>query len=486
MADFVDGDVRALEKRGITEETCRKFAYTVGTHRGHSVQVASYRDDTGAVVAQHLRGADKAFAWVGDAGRAGLFGQHLWPSEGRRVVVTEGEIDALTVAQAFGLGWPVVSVPNGAQGAKKALQRALEWLEGYESVVLWFDNDEPGRKAAQECAALFTPGRCSLATAQLKDANEVLRAGGVKAVCRAVYDARKWAPGGIVNGAELWDRITEVTAPGIPYPWEGLTNKTGGQKRGTLIMWTSGTGMGKSSAVAQVAYELAMDHGLRVGYVALEEGVARTAQRFMSYHLGKLVHVAGTTTAEEMRGAFDATLGTGRIWLLDHFGSTDSDDLAGRIRYLAKGCECDVIVLDHLSIVVSGLAEGTDERRTIDRTMTILRTLVEETGVIMHVVSHLRRTGGDKGAEEGERISLSHLRGSQSIAQLSDMVLALERNQQAETPEAGLALFRVLKNRATGDTGPACRAEYDRETGRMNEVPMVMAEAQDGGANRDF
>ena len=481
-AEMIEGEVRPLPKRGISEATCQKFGYRIGSHKGRTVQIADYRDGDGLVVAQHIRTADKDFSWVGDASQAGLWGKHLWPGSGRRVVVCEGELDALSVAQAFGLSWAVVSIPNGAPAAKKAIMRDLEWLEGYDQVVFAFDMDTPGRAAAAECAALLSPGRAAIAEYPVKDANDLLLAQGVKAVCQSIYNARKWAPGGVINGSELWDRITETTKPGIPYPWAGLTEKTGGQKPGTLITWTSGTGQGKSSSVAQIAYELAFPKGDQephtVGYVALEEGVGMTAQRFLSYHLGKQVHHAGTTTKEEMRTAFDATLASGRIWVLDHFGSTDSDGLLSKLRYLAVGCGCRTLVLDHLSIVVSGLAEGLDERRIIDTTMTKLRTLVEETGVTLHLVSHLKRVEGTP-AEEGGRVSLAHLRGSQAIAQLSDVVIGLERNGQAEGEEGRRTTVRVLKCRANGNTGEACKLDYDTTTGRLNEVPEVTMDGRD-------
>ena len=103
--------------------------------------------------------------------------------------------------------------------------------------------------------------------------------------------------------------------------------------------------------------------------------------------------------------------------------------------------------------------------------MTKMRSLVEETGIALLLVSHLRRPAGDRGHEDGKEVSLSHLRGSASIAHLSDSVIALERNQQAEEEtEANTTIVRILKNRYTGDTGIACHLFYDRGTGRMTQV----------------
>ena len=137
---------------------------------------------------------------------------------------------------------------------------------------------------------------------------------------------------------------------------------------------------------------------------------------------------------------------------------------------MAKALECKWIFLDHLSILVSGQEDG-DERRSIDILMTKLRSLVEECQIGLLLVSHLRRTSTDKGHEEGKEVSLSHLRGSQSIAHLSDGVLALERNQQDDDPTvANTTIVRILKNRYTGDTGIATYLFYDQDSGRMAEI----------------
>jgi twinkle protein len=174
------------------------------------------------------------------------------------------------------------------------------------------------------------------------------------------------------------------------------------------------------------------------------------------------------STDEERKDAFDATLGTDRVFLFDHFGSTGVDNIVARVRYMAKGLGCKYIVLDHVSIVVSAQANG-DERKALDEIMTRLRMLVQETGIALFVVSHLKRPDG-KGHEEGAASSLSQLRGSGSIAQLSDMVLGLERNGQAEDEETrNTTHVRVLKNRFCGITGKANELAYSHSTGRMLE-----------------
>ena len=155
------------------------------------------------------------------------------------------------------------------------------------------------------------------------------------------------------------------------------------------------------------------------------------------------------------------------VLLYNHFGSLEFENLLSKVRYLTKAMKCEYIILDHISIVVSGLNTG-DERRSIDNVMTGLRSLVEETGAGLILVSHLKRSANEKGHEEGGQTSLSHLRGSAGIAQLSDLVIGLERNQQS-TDKNNQTTVRVLKNRFSGETGVACKLNYDPTTGRLTE-----------------
>ena len=463
---FVSGEYRPLMKRDITDETCRKFGYRVAEFNGKTVQVADYYDPTGAeVVAQKLRFANKDFVILGDMKKAGMFGQHLFGA-GKMIVVTEGEIDALTVSQVQGNKWPVVSVPNGAQCAAKSIKRSLDWLCGFETVVLMFDNDGPGRAAAAQVAELFPPGKCKIAVLPLKDPNDMLLAGRGGDIISAMWNAKTYRPDGIVAGVDLWETVsTDETVLSVQYPWAMLNEKTHGLRRGEVTTITAGTGIGKSALCREIAVHL-MNLGETVGYIALEESTKRTAQGLMGIHLNKPIHLGKDGVTEEaMKEAFEATVGSGRCYLYDHFGSTDIDNLLNRIRYLARGCDCGWIILDHLSIVVSGIGEG-DERRMIDNAMTTLRTLVQELGIGLILVSHLKRPEG-KGHEDGAQTSLSQLRGSAAIGQLSDMVIGAERDQQDE--DGSLTTIRILKNRFSGETGIGCYLKYDYETGRLNE-----------------
>lgn len=471
-----------ISARGLSQQTVEKWKYGIATHKGKKVQVANYFDDRGQLVAQKVRTKDKDFYVLGEMKDAlPLYGMWLWRDQGKKVVITEGEIDALSVSQMQGNKWPVVSVPGGAAGARKAIGKALEWLEGFDEVIFMFDMDEPGRKAVDECIEMLTPGKAKVATLPLKDANEMLKAKRGDEIINAIWDAKVRRPDGIVDAGDLLDLVLQDdTKDSLPYPWEGLNAMTHGLRAGELVTFTAGSGIGKSLACREIAHHL-LAQGETVGYVALEESIKRTLLGLMSIELNKPLHLTREgVTDDDIRNAHRALTTDHRLYLYDHFGSSDIDSLLSKLRYLAKGCGCRWLVVDHLSIVVSGLGDG-DERRLIDNAMTHLRSLVEETGVGMILVSHLKRPEG-KGHEEGHQTSLSQLRGSHAIAQLSDMVLGLERNQQGDDPD--VTTVRVLKNRYSGETGEACQLKYNRETGRLaayDDCPF-----DDEGGSNDF
>lgn len=464
----------ALPNRKLREDTCRKYSYGVGKHRGRAVQAATYFDRTGRAKCQKLRTRDKGFTIVGDSSSMGLWGQHLFRDNGKRVIITEGEIDALSCAQVLGLKWPVVSLPNGAQSARKSLASAMNWLQGYGEIVLCFDQDEAGMKAVEDCAALFKPGTLKVAKLPRKDANEMLVAGEQEALVRALWEASTWRPDGLLTGENLWQEVMrEETCSSIGYPWEGLNDKLLGLRTGELVTITAGTGIGKSAVVREITHHL-LSKGQSVGYLGLEEPVKRTVLGVLGIEMDKpLAQHPDAADTDSIREAFDRLMG--RAVFLDHWGSLGSGLLMGQIRYMAAGMDCRWIVLDHVSIVVSSQEEvsgALGERQVLDKVMTELRLLCHELDIGMLVVSHLKRPEG-KGHEEGAATSLAQLRGSASIGQLSDAVIGLERDQQAETDAArNTTTVRVLKNRYTGDTGVACFLAYDPLTGRLQSTSL--------------
>ncbi len=472
VVPMIQGQYRSIPVRNLSADALK--AYNVVLTDDYEV-VFPYHDADGKVAAYKVRHeATKTDCTIkGDWSKANtLFGQHLFAKGGKSITITEGEFDAIAVYQMNGMKYPSVSIRNGAQAALKDCKANYEYLDSFETIVISFDADEPGKKAATQVADLFgAKAKVVKHRAPFKDANDYLKEGAIKEYIQDWFAAETYVPDGIVNGSKLWDDInTPAIKSSCNYPFDGLNKLTYGIRKGELVTFTAGSGLGKSQVLREIVYHILCKTDDNIGLMFLEESTVRTAKGLMSIHANKPLHLPDTAyTDEEFRDAFEHTLGTNRVYLFDHFGSTSIDNILSRVRFMSKGLGCSFVVLDHISIIVSAGDVG-DERKALDEIMTKLRMLVQETGISLLIVSHLKRPDG-KGHEEGAATSLGQLRGSGSIAQLSDMVIGMERNAQHDDErERNITRIRVLKNRFSGTTGPACSVYYNHTTGRLSEV----------------
>jgi twinkle protein len=468
LFNFVEGTHQSLSSRKITLESCQKWNYTVGTYGSEVVQIANYYNKNKQICFQKIRFKNKDFKTIGEIGDATLFGQNLWQPKGRIVCITEGEIDAISLSQIFNHKYPCVSIPNGTAGSVKSIKKNLEWLESFESVILFFDQDQQGLQASKDCAELFTVGKCKIASFELKDVNEMLVAGKTADVVKAMWQSKLYRPDGIIAGTELWELIKKPNPTATAsYPFEGLNKKLFGLRKREIVTICGGSGIGKTLVTKELALHL-INSNHKVGIISLEESLKRTCEGIIGLHLNKPIHInRDNLTDEELQRGYKETIGNGNVFLYDHWGSVEEDTILSKIKFFATGLDCEFLIVDHISIIVSGL-EVYDERKTIDMLMTNIRKLAEQLNIGIILVSHLKRPEGNKDHTDGLKTSLGHLRGSASISQLSDVVLGVERSTSDES-QKNLAFIRILKNRFSGLTGKGCTLKYESMKGRLVE-----------------
>ncbi len=481
-----EGEFLALTDRGISLGAAKTFGVkAVKDYNGKIVKHLYPYYIANEIVGYKVREQNKMFTWKGTGQGSGLFGEQLCQSGGKFITLVEGECDAMAAYELLGSKWPVVSIKNGASGAVKDVKQALEFLEKFDTVVINFDNDKPGKSAARKVARLLTPGKAKILNLpeEFKDANDMLRKGNAHAYTSAWWSAKTYTPSGVVNAKDLKEKyFNREKKESVPYPWQGLNKKLYGLRSGELVTLTGGTGLGKSSITRELEHWIITQTQDNVGIVALEEHDMRTLDCLMSIEADDRLyidHIREGYDKNYLNEIYNKIYDNGRVWIHAHFGSNDIDEIFSKIRFMIIGCDCKWVIVDHLHMLVSATTEG-DERRTIDSIMTKLRSIVEETGVGMILVSHLRRVEGNRGHENGVTVGLNHLRGSQSIAQLSDCVIALERNQQSADPiDSQTTHMRILKSRYTGDVGMATHLLYDQDTGRLKELDA--ADFEDDG-----
>lgn len=465
----VSGEIVPLIKRNLSAETCAKWRYEVGVYNGKPVQIANYIRD-GAVVAQKVRFPNKEFTFLGNPKDAGLYGMHLWRDGGKMVVVTEGEIDAITVSQLQGNKWPVVSLPNGAAGARRDLAKHVDWLERFEKVILMFDNDEPGNAAVTECVDLFSPGKVFVARLELKDANEMHLAGKGAAVIDAIWGAKAYRPDGIVTAIEVVDEALIEPLVGDKWCFPSMNEWTYGRRPGEVYGFGAGTGVGKTDLFTQqIEYDLTALKK-RVGVIYLEQPCADTLRRVAGKSIGRILHVPGECPLPEREKAI-RRIASLPLFMFDHFGALDWETIKSRIRYMVVGLECEHVFLDHLTALAAN--EG-DEKKALDGIMAELAGQAKALGHKLHFISHLATPEG-KPHEEGGRVMVRHFRGSRAIGFWSHFMFGLERNQQAEDlDERSTTTLRCLKDRVTGRAvGKTAALRYDQSTGLLGEGDPV-------------
>ena len=475
-----EGNFIALTDRKISQATAKKYSVkAVQDLKGQVIKhFYPYYNGHELSATKCRNSLTKDFFVQGSYNETGLFGQQLFKS-GKYVTITEGECDAMAAYELLGSKWAVVSIKRGAQGAVRDIKESLEFFDDFENVIVAFDNDKAGKEAAVKVARLFKPGKARILTLPngFKDPNDMLKSNRHKDFVESWWASKVYTPSGVINVTEQREKFhNREKKQSVPYPYEGLNKKLYGLRQGELVTLTGGTGLGKSSVTREIEHWLVKQTQDNVGIIALEEDWRRTIDGILSIEANARLYIDQERekfSKEELDKMFDMLYdgeNKNRVWVHSHFGTNDIDDIFTKLRFMIIGCDCKWVVVDHLHMLVSAVHEG-DERRAIDSIMTRLRSLVEETGAGIILVSHLRRVDGNKGHENGIEVSLSHLRGSNSIGQLSDCVIALERNQQSDDPdEARTTRLRILKSRYTGDVGMAARVIYDAETGRLSEL----------------
>lgn len=470
-----------LPERSISADTCRKYGVWVTPTGDH---VYPYFDTSGKEHrANKYRTPDKRFRSEGPTKGLGLFGQQLWePGSAKAVTIVEGECDALAAYELLGSKYPVLSVRSASE-APANVAANFKYLDSFPEIVIAFDADDahtrpdgstffPGQEAAARVAAMFAIGKVRVLTLKAaKDANDYLRAGKVREFVKEWWDAPTWTPQGLKLAKDMWDEVSSFKElETVPYPWEGLNDKTFGLRLSELVVVTADTGVGKTSIFKEMEHFILQHSERGVGIIHLEETNVDTVLGLMSITASKPLHLP-TVRKEipngELKKYFDETCQTDRIVIWDHFGSNAVDEVLRTVRQMSN-LGCKYIFLDHLSIVVSD--QSGDERKQLDEISTKLKTMCMELGLCIVVVVHQNRQG--------------QIRGTAGVEQLANMVLKLFRDKEAEDDFVrNTTEVVVQKNRFCGRTGPALMLFYENTTGRLRELSD--AEVETYKARRD-
>lgn len=480
----------ALTSRGIREDTVKKFNVKVG-----------YNETTGEVdthyypyyIKKELAGykvRKLPKEWLNSVGSikgVDPFGWHRLKG-GKRLIITEGEIDALTVYQTLSdhckdRGYPnepqVVSLATGAE-VKTLIQTKEKELKKYAEIILCFDMDEKGKQAVQDFAVAFDTDNVKIMQLPEKDANETLLELGEKPIIDAFYDAKPPELGGMVSLKDCFEMAYEADEIGLDYPWENMTKQSGGNKAPEIFILMSGTGAGKTDITTEIVRYMATVHELDVAFYSLEMSLQKSAKRLVGKQVGRK-SLSGTSAEQMQKDREDSKALLERIKFYDiKQGMLDADHLIYLMRQQAALHGTKVHIIDNLTQLTSG---SKDEKTIIDKFIKDLKDLAERYDLRVFLIVHLNRNSNQTiGFEAGARIGLEHLYGSGGPAKWADTVLALERNQyHSDEDIRNVTICRWLKDRNGGEsTGKTFALKYDHDTGTLSPTkPVDIIEKED-------
>lgn len=466
VEDVSGYDTTSIPERKISKYICEFFDVKMSYDPSGTVDCHYYPYyHNGKLVAYKTRKLPKDFRSIGNMKETDLFGKHKFTPGGRMLVITEGELDCLAVAQAtyqrYKTVYPVVSLPSSS--SLGCLLSNRNWIRSFGIVILMFDQDEAGEKAIEKAAKIIGWDKVRIAYLQENDPCDTFIKYGPESLISSTFNARPYTPASIVRGEDIWEAYRKrKLVKSLPYPdcLEGLNEKLEGMRFGEITLFTSGTGAGKSSVMKEIILHIKESTDHSIGLISLEESIGDSAEKFMSMVMTK------DPSEEEERKAFDNIFKDERLILLDHNGSVSDSSLIDQIEGLCL-LGCKYLVLDHITIAVSEGAEGKTGNEAIDSVMSSLLKIVKKHDIWLGIVSHLRKSQG-KSFEEGNLSSIDDIKGSGSIKQISFDIVTFSRNITAESEEERNVIhLRVLKSRFTGRTGDCGTATYDTETKRL-------------------
>jgi twinkle protein len=457
LSDTEQFSFEYLSSRGITREAMMKYDVKTRISADGRPKDMGFQYPNGSYKIRTLD--KKGFYTQGDIAKAGLFGRNKFAASSHKTVtITEGELDALSLWQTIRA--PVVSVHSASSaGTDCGLDRS--WLNSFERIVLAFDGDEAGRQAASKVAKLFDYNKVYMVSfpgGTRKDANDYVASGEDGELAAIWTNARRYLPESIVSSFSEFDKIIrETPRKGVSYPFPTLNYMTYGIRTGESVLITAQEGIGKTEVMHAIEHQLLKETDDPIGAIFLEEPKRRHLQALAGIHLRLPVHLpdSGVDHEQTLKAVQEVVRVDERLHIYSHFGSDDPEVILDTIRFLVSARGCRYILLDHLTMVVSG-ARGSDERTSLDYLSTRLEMMVKELDFALVVVSHVNDDG--------------LTRGSRNISKIADIRIDLSRDVESPDPVVRRTTHLMIsKNRFCGRTGPAGELLFDPVTYTLSE-----------------
>lgn len=481
---------RGWKERGITRYTSEKYGVHTELDEENSV-ISRYYPITSnnKVVGYKKRTLPKTFIGIGNTKASNeLFGQSVFESGQKYLVVTTGEEDAMAFAEVLrstsnGVEYwtPCVSITAGDGSIIKQFKANYEYLASFSKVVLAFDNDEPGQRYLEEAARILPPGKVFIAKfpRDIKDACDMLKAGRAAELKQVFWKAEPFSRVDVLHLSQMWDDFeNEDSNVKIPFPgaWSGLNEMmNGGMEKGEITVLGALTSIGKSTLISNIVYNLIENTNFKVGTMYLESTKREVVRDLLSLDAGINLRTKareGIDIEALKKRFFEGLARKNQFVYVDHQGSISTSEIFDKLNYLAKAEGCDVIVIDPIQAGVN----SSDNAAIIEFMDTLLK-FAKETDTAIIAVSHMKKPSEDN----PHAVSEYQLMGSSSINQIAFNTILLSRDKMNECPvKKSATKLQLVKCRRTGNTGEAGWLKYDHETTHLfatsNPYEQVVSE----------
>tara|TARA_R110000772_G_scaffold64122_2_gene143394 strand:- start:5856 stop:7448 length:1593 start_codon:yes stop_codon:yes gene_type:complete len=409
-----------------------------------------------------------------------LFGwEQAVKSGARRLIITEGEFDAIALTKMLEIYTPdkwkenmpaVVSVPNGSATASKDIARLLPKIRRHfkdADISLCFDDDDAGQSATEDVLKIIP--LATVVTLPYKDANECLIKGaGKKAYQSTTFNADKAKNTKLVWGHDLHEEAKVPAEYGLSWPWPRMTKLTRGIRFGETVYIGAAQKMGKSEVVNTLAGWLIKEHGLTCLLAKPEEANKKSYKLLAGKMEGKVFHDPDVVFDGD---AYDRAgeLLQDKLLLLNLYQHVGWESLKVDI-IAAVGLGVKAVFIDPITNLTNGLESGAANTK-LQEIAQELAAMAKDLDIVIFIFCHLNNPTSGEPHDRGGAVLTSQFAGSRAMGRSSNYMIALQGNKNPELSEEerNTRDFIILDDREFGQVGGP-KLYWDPKTQLFNQM----------------
>jgi twinkle protein len=334
------------DQRGVSSDILDVYGIQTKVYDGEDYSLG-YPWSNGAVKERIFNPESRKGKWRWKKNEQGVIGQGLFgidsfePVSKSSITIVEGLHDAPALYQAIGGASAVVAV-NSSSSAVRDVKADFEKVNAYDRVILCFDNDDAGRRAALSVSNLFDPNKVfEVKLSKYNDPAEYVENGDMKGLAEAWADKRKYTPETFIH---TFSEVRKSLAESVhdvcgTYPLPELQTALRGLVRGEVTVFKGLEGIGKTEVFRAFEYHLLKtEPDTKMALIHMEEDKSTTVKGIATYEAGYPMYFEEDgIPEEEVFDAYKKAVGgrEDRVFIYRLRGSDEPDDILDAIRSIA-------------------------------------------------------------------------------------------------------------------------------------------------------